>query len=130
MIQDKPAPNNVDAAERLREAGQGSERPDDPVVAERLSRKAVQDRDSHAYNNLAQFLSELGRPEEVEGLFRQGVAAGDALAGKNLVLYLLEQGQETAARKALKKAKQMGMVPTEEEMGESRAWATTNRSTD
>lgn len=74
----------------------------------------------------AQLLALQERLGEVEGLFRQGVAAGDRLAAKNLALYLIEQGQERAARKALTRATKMGVAPTDDEIEASRAWATAN----
>jgi hypothetical protein len=94
----------------------------DLIKAERLYRDAVRDRDVHAYNNLAQLLIEDGRVGEGEALFHAGVAAGDGLAAKNLVLFLLEEGKEIPARKALAKARKMGRPPTDEEIAGSRRY--------
>ena len=73
---------------------------------------------------LAQLLSEAGRLREVERLYRKGVSRGDGLAAKNLVLHLLEEGNEAEAMKALKEFKgKMPRPPTAEELQGSRDYA-------
>jgi Tfp pilus assembly protein PilF len=99
-----------------------AERAGDLIKAEQLYREAIDDDDSHGFNNLAQLLIEDGRLVEGEEMFRRGVGAGDSLAAKNLALFLLEQGQEFHAKRAMATARRMGRTPTADEESEARAF--------
>ena len=99
----------------------------DTEAAERLYREAIAEGDSHGYNNLAQILIDKDRLREVERLLRRGIRAGDGLAAKTLILFLLEQGKEPQALKALKEFGHMKRArPTEVELRGARAYGATD----
>ena len=110
------------------ERGFLAEKNGDLERAEREYRAAISDGDAYGYNNLAQVMSEMGRVGEAEFLYRKGVEHGDALAAHNLVLFLLEEGKDVLAAKAMRTAHRLGKVPTEEDMAGSRAYFADNHA--